>query len=177
MRKLLLHLNLILMSFLLNSPISFANASNEEQFSIYLVRHAEKVANSTVDKKNPPLTACGTKRSKQLAVILKQANIKKIYSTQTLRTEQTAAPLAKQLHLEVIPYSASDLASFAQQVKKAKTNTLIVGHSNTTPQLTALVANTPVKEITEAEYQMLYQVNFQGDNSQLTLLRQPLSCQ
>ena len=159
--------------FLALSPISLANTENEQTYTIYLVRHAEKQA----EQKNPPLTACGIKRAEQLATILEQANIKQVYSTQTLRTEQTAAPLAKQLSLGIISYSADDLSLFAQQVKNAQINTLIVGHSNTTPQLTALVASTPVADITEAEYQMLYQVHFQGNNAQLTLLKQPLVCQ
>lgn len=166
-------ITLSLMGILLVSPTISANAQSEQTFTIYLVRHAEKKA----AQKNPPLTACGLKRAEQLAKILEQANIKQIYSTQTLRTEQTATPLAKQLSLGIIPYSADDLSFFAEQVKNTQKNTLIVGHSNTTPQLTALVAKTPVAAITEAEYQMLYQVHFQGNNAQLTLLKQPLVCQ
>ncbi|MGB1198634.1 MAG: phosphoglycerate mutase family protein [Thalassotalea sp.] len=163
---------LALMSFLSFTTESFASNTGNEQFTIYLVRHAEKLT----DQKNPPLTTCGVKRAQQLATTLEQAKITQIYSTQTQRTEQTAAPLATQLSLNVISYSAKDLAAFSQQIKSTRKNTLIVGHSNTTPQLTALIANTPVDDITEAEYQMLYQVHFQNETAKLTLLKQPLSC-
>ena len=162
-----------LMSFLLLPSKAKADSNNNEsQFTVYLVRHAEKV----LTQKNPPLTPCGIKRAEQLSVMLEQAHIKTIYSTKFARTEQTAAPLAQKLNIQVQSYSPRDLKAFANKIKLEKKNTVIVGHSNTTPQLTALVANTLVKEITEQEYQMLYQVQFTGDNAQLTLLKQPLSC-
>lgn len=148
-------------------------SANEHQFTVYLVRHAEKI----LEQKNPPLTACGLKRAEQLSLMLEQANIKKVYSTEFIRTEQTAAPLANKLNLKVLSYSPRDLKLFAAQIKQEKQNVLIVGHSNTTPQLTAFIANTPVKDITEKEYQMLYQVHFNGEQTQLTLLKQPLTCQ
>ncbi len=163
-----------LMGFLLPSYTALANEnSKEHQFTVYLVRHAEKV----LEQKNPPLTSCGIKRAEQLSLMLEQADIKTIYSTEFTRTKQTAAPLARKLKKTVQPYSPRDLKTFAAQIKQEQRNVLIVGHSNTTPQLTALIANTSVEDITEKEYQMLYQVHFSGDNAQLTLLKQPLSCQ
>lgn len=163
-----------LMSYLTPSYTSVAKeSSNEHQFTVYLVRHAEKI----LEQKNPPLTSCGIERAEQLALMLEQANIKAIYSTEFTRTEQTAAPLANKLNLEVQPYSPRDLKSFAEKITQEKQNVVIVGHSNTTPQLTAFIANTPVKDITEKEYQMLYQVHFSGNKAQLTLLKQPLICQ
>lgn len=172
--KFIIFLLIGLMGFLLPSDTAFANKNNQEhQFTVYLVRHAEKV----LEPKNPPLTHCGVKRAEQLALILEQANIKAIYSTEFTRTEQTAAPLENKLNLKVQPYSPRDLESFAEKIKQEKQNVVIVGHSNTTPQLTALIANTPVEDITEKEYQMLYQVHFSGTKTQLTLLKQPLTCQ
>ncbi len=165
---------LSLVSFLLTFNLPSANAAtNDEAFTVYLVRHAEKV----LDQKNPPLTSCGVKRAEQLAVMLEQADLKSIYSTQYTRTEQTAAPLAKKLGFTVKPYSPRDLATFSQQIKQQKSNVLIVGHSNTSPQLTALIANTQVENITEKEYQMLYQVHFSSGKAHLTVLKQPWTCQ
>ncbi|MEW6991785.1 histidine phosphatase family protein [Colwelliaceae bacterium 6441] len=172
--KLIALLFIAFMSFLLTSWQAFANLPNGEvQFTLYLVRHAEKLS----DQKNPSLTACGIKRAEQLAVMLEQANIKQIYSTNYLRTQQTAAPLARQLHLPVSDYSPRDLKLFAEKIIKTKQNALIVGHSNTTPQLAALITGKNVKSITEKEYQMLYQIHFSHENVQLTRLKQPLVCQ
>ena len=169
----LVFMSIMTFSLVLSCRVSAASTMNDKSFTIYLVRHAEKAVN----QKNPPLTSCGINRSKQLAVILEQADVKTIYSTRTQRTEQTAAPLATQQHIAVTHYSASDLAAFSKQLITAGENALVVGHSNTTPQLAALVAKRPVKEITEAEYQMLYQIHFQGSVATLTRLKQPLTCQ
>ncbi len=162
----------LLLVTLMNCLFSFHSHANDS-FSVYLVRHAEK----QLDVKNPPLTQCGQQRAEQLALMLEKANITHIYSTQYTRTEQTAAPLAKQLNLTVKSYSPSDLETFAAKIKQAKKTSLIVGHSNTTPELTALIANTSVESITEQEYQMLYQVTFTGEQAQLAILKQPLTCQ
>lgn len=161
-----------LMSFLLPSFTAFSNDNEQSQFTVYLVRHAEKL----LTQKNPPLTACGQKRAEQLATLLEQAKIQSIYSTEYTRTQQTAEPLANKLNIEVQSYAPQNLALIAGLLLKAEENVLVVGHSNTTPQLAALIANTKVADISEKEYQMLYQVNFVNGKAQLTLLKQPLNC-
>ena len=65
-----------------------AQESNKS-FTIYLVRHSEKV----IDKdnlKDPPLTECGVERSENLALFLIAIEIEKIYSTNYVRTINTA---------------------------------------------------------------------------------------
>ena len=78
--------SLIITSLLLIQPC-FAS----DNFTLYLVRHAEKQA----DSKNPPLTQCGEERAKQLASLLSKAQIKSVYSTNYQRTMSTATPLSK----------------------------------------------------------------------------------
>lgn len=143
-----------------------------DNFTLYLVRHAEKQA----DSKNPPLTQCGEERAKQLAMLLSTANIKSVYSTNYQRTMSTAAPLSSRQNIAIKNYDPKQLEQFSLHLKDHKENALIVGHSNTTPQLTQLLSNQKVDDLTEKEYQMLYQVQFIEGRSQLTLLNQPLSC-
>ena len=143
-----------------------------DNFTLYLVRHAEKQA----DSKNPPLTQCGEERAKQLATLLSKANIKSVYSTNYQRTMSTAAPLSSRQNIAIKNYDPKQLEQFSLHLKDHKENALIVGHSNTTPQLTQLLSNQKVDDLTEKEYQMLYQVQFIEGRSQLTLLNQPLSC-
>jgi len=171
--KIFIYSLIIFMGFLplMNKTLALEPTASTNK-TIYLVRHAEK----QLDKRDPALTACGTQRAKQLATMLEEAGIEKVYSTNYQRTKQTAAPLAQKLNLEVNEYDPRKLAEFSKQVKKEQGSLLIVGHSNTTPQLTALVANTVVKPITEKEYQMLYQITFINERPQLTLLKQPLTC-
>ena len=88
----------------------------------------------------------------------------------------TAVPLAKQQQVAIKQYNPNNLEQFALHLKLQKENTLIVGHSNTTPQLTQLLSDRKVAALSEKDYQNLYQVQFIEDKSQLTLLRQPLAC-
>tara|TARA_B110000438_G_scaffold303795_1_gene367477 strand:+ start:5670 stop:6191 length:522 start_codon:yes stop_codon:yes gene_type:complete len=144
----------------------------EDSFSIYLVRHAEKQA----VKEDPKLTPCGKRRANQIASILEHTKIKRVYSTAYQRTMATAAPFAKQQKLAIKQYSPAKLTQFAQQLLNQKENVLVVGHSNTTPQLSALLSELDVPNITEKEYRNLYQVQVSNSGKTLTLLTQPLTC-
>jgi phosphohistidine phosphatase SixA len=159
----------------INMPFLTAHATqnNEDKsYSIYLVRHAEKQKNQD----NPDLTQCGMLRAKQLASMLENAEIAKIYSTSYKRTMATAAPLAKQQKLAIKGYAPNKLEQFAWQLLKDKENAVIFGHSNTTPQLAELLSQTSVLPISEKQYRGIYQVVISGEKRHLTLLMQPLVC-
>lgn len=161
-----------LLFFTLSAFVVAVEAAAKESFSIYLVRHAEKQK----DKQNPSLTSCGQLRAKQLATLLAEANIKTIYSTQYKRTLATAQPLSAQQHIAVRHYSAKDLPQVAQHLLAQKENMLVVGHSNTTPQLTQLLSGEKVPPIADNQYQVLYQIQFIENHKILTEFKQPLSC-
>ena len=144
----------------------------DDSFSIYLVRHAEKQA----VKDDPKLTQCGKLRAKQIANMLEHTKIKHVYSTAYQRTMATAAPFAKQHTLAIKQYSPAKLNQFAQQLLKQKENVLVVGHSNTTPQLSALLSELTVDDITEKQYRNLYQIQVSSSGKTLTLFTQPLTC-
>ncbi len=160
---------IILMSSLMAfSWCSFA----ADSYNIYLVRHAEKLA----DSKNPSLTTCGKERAEQLASLLSKASISAIYSTSYQRTMQTATPLANQQKMAIKNYNPRHLEQFALQLKQQKESALVVGHSNTTPMLAALLTKQKVAPLTENDYQYLYQVQLSDEKTVLTVLQQPLSC-
>ena len=140
-------------------------------YTIYLTRHAEKESG-----KNPALTQCGSLRAQQLATMLQDTNIKQIYSTSYNRTMATAQPLSNSTKLPVKQYTPNRLSQLAHQLKKDKTTTLVVGHSNTTPELVKQLIGQQVTAIDESEYQMLYQIQFIESQPHLTILRQPLTC-
>lgn len=120
--------------------------------TLYLVRHAEKQSGD-----DPALTEAGKARANALADRLDGVGIDTIWSTDYRRTMQTAAPLAERLDLQVQVYDPGDLAGFAEQLKANGETALIVGHSNTTPQLADLLGGDPGPEIVEAsEYDRLY---------------------
>lgn len=134
--------------------------------TVYLVRHAEKAAQPPGD---PPLLESGVKRSLDLARILSQAGIKAIYTSQYLRTRQTAEPLSKQsgVPVTVVPVSMSPMnprelshESIQELVeaidRHAGDNALIVGHSNTLPEIIRALGGDAVPVIDDADYDNLY---------------------
>ncbi|MEH6488783.1 phosphoglycerate mutase family protein [Hyphomonas oceanitis] len=134
---------------------------------IYLVRHAEKQVGD-----DPSLTAEGLARAEELALTLKHAGITQIYSTDTARTRQTAAPLAAALSLPVELYDASDLPAFASELTTQTGTILVVGHSNTTPPLVEQLGGDPGTEINEAgEFDRLYALHISGDTVRTDLRR------
>lgn len=130
---------------------------SETDREIYLVRHAEKQADGG---KNPSLTTVGKQRASHIAEMLKDKNISAIYSTDYNRTQQTAVPLAKKLGIKVSDYDPRKLEVFAKQVLESSGNLLIVGHSNTTPELAFLLGGDAFGDIDDSEYDRVYQLSF-----------------
>ena len=67
--------------------------------------------------------------------MLKDAGITAIFATQYKRTQQTAAPLAAALGVTVVTIPSADTARLVAKVKAAPGNVLVVGHSNTVPDV------------------------------------------
>ncbi len=144
-------------------------ASADAKF-IYLTRHAEKSATGT----DPVLTAEGVTRANNIAAMLKKSGITGIYSTNTVRTKQTAQPLATLLSVPVQTYDDLQLANFAAQLKALPGNTLVVGHTNTTPELIRLLGGDTIAAIAETEFDRLYQIAIGQDGDVTTTLMNSL---
>ena len=131
--------------------------------TFYLIRHAEK---DTTTKEDPALTTVGQARAKKVANLFKKSRIDKIYSTLYTRTIMTAQDLAYSKGMNIDPYDPRDLKGFADLLFKQEKdrNYLIVGHSNTTPELFSLLSgiDCPV-EISESDYSYLFVVFKNGD--------------
>lgn len=134
---------------------------------IFLVRHAEK---QTGD--DPSLTAEGQSRAETLAEILADKGLTQIYSTNTKRTLETAAPIAALTGLTVELYDPRDLDAFAADLKANPGVHLVVGHSNTTPGLALALGGDPGTAIDEAtEYDRLYVIDLSGETAVGTIER------
>jgi broad specificity phosphatase PhoE len=111
---------------------------------------------------DPSLSEAGHSRAVALATLLKDARISAIFVTEYKRTQQTAEPLAKALGVTPIVVKANDTAALVAQLKQAANNVLVVGHSNTVPDIIkALGVTTPVS-IADTEYDNLFVVVPQG---------------
>jgi len=139
-----------------------------DDLTIYLVRHSEK----TQQKPDPGLTQAGLQRSLDLLATLKNRDITHIHSSNYLRTKATAKPSAEYFNIKIRLYDAHDLTSIANTLKNSTGTHLVVGHSNTTPQLVELLGAEPGSEINEAsEYDRLYKVVIKGEHISSELKR------
>lgn len=100
----------------------------------YLIRHAEK-DRSNPDNKDPNLTIDGLKHAKRWAEYFEPVNLDAVYSTPYLRTRQTVSMIAQQKQLTIKPYDPGTLYSEDFLKRTRRKHVLIVGHSNTIPQL------------------------------------------
>jgi len=127
---------------------------------VFLVRHAEKQSGS-----NPMLTEAGERRAQKLAQILEEVELTHVYSTDYNRTRATAAPIMEQLGLELELYDAKNLPAIKELItsKQGKIS-VVVGHSNTTPQLVNLFAGTNYPEIAHEDYSNLYLLTLKNND-------------
>ena len=140
--------------------------------TVYLVRHAEKLA----DGKDPALTVCGQARADALATSLAGVKLAAIYATPYQRTQQTAAAVSKQQQLDITQYDPRQPAVLLAQLKAQTLPVLVVGHSNTVPQLVELLSGIAMAPLTEQDYDLLYQVKLTTPAS-VSISRQSFQCQ
>ncbi len=150
---------------ILLSPLLTSVNAGETQF--FIVRHAEKVDES----KDPSLSPVGQERAEQLKQTLAHLRIEAIYSTDFLRTKQTALPLAEHLGIDIQVYSRPNAAWSTELLQQNQgKRILIVGHSNTVPQIASLLSG---KTITASgdEYDNLYIVSVADESNEVIRLK------
>ncbi len=136
---------------------------------VYLVRHAERAEDGT---NNPPISEEGQARAELLATMLRDAGITQVHTTDYLRTRQTGAPLLTTLGREAEVYDPRDLVGFAARLRGTQGRHLVLGHSNTTPDLVTALGGDAGSPIEEMEYDRLYVVVVPGAGPvSTTLLR------
>ena len=132
------------------------------QQMVFLVRHAEKVDNS----RDAALSAAGEARARGLADKLQDAGITAIFTSEFQRTKNTAAPLAAKLKIEPLVHKADDTPGLVALLRK-QDRALVVGHSNTLPEIAQAYG---VKlEIRDDEYDSIFLL-IPGDKPRLVRL-------
>jgi len=132
-----------------SSKINLAEKENTSVY--YFIRHAEKDRSDPTNK-NPSLTIQGLERANKWAVFFKDKNIAAVYSTNYIRTQQTALPIAKEQNIEIINYTTKELISEKFIANNKGKNIVIVGHSNTTPELVnSLLGDKKYEDIADSE--------------------------
>ena len=90
--------------------------------TIFLVRHADKVS----DAPDALLSDAGHRRAECLAKMLADADIQQIYTSDLQRTQQTAAPLARQRQLKPVAIPLSKPDDLIEAIKSGKASNVLV---------------------------------------------------
>ena len=89
------------------------------------------------------------------------------YATQYRRTQQTAAPTASARGIQVSTYDAAfPAAQLATQLREAHaqgSTVLVVGHSNTVPDIAAALSGQDTEPMPESEFDRLYRIRIGTD--------------
>jgi broad specificity phosphatase PhoE len=137
----------MLLAMLGAMPVSAAD-------TVYVIRHLQKESGA-----DPALTAEGKAGATALADMLADKGIKAIYATQTRRAMETGAPLAAKVGIAVTPYDPSNPAALAKAIADVKGAVLVVGHSNTVPELVAAFGGAQPAPIADDQFGTLYVVH------------------
>jgi len=139
-------LKIVLISFILLGFLGCKEKPEEASFTaisdgistFYFIRHAEK-DRSDSENSDPELTQAGLGRAMHWAEILKDVPLNTVYSTDYRRTSMTASPIAIKQDIDVEYYDPRiiDIEAF-KRTNQNKT-VLVVGHSNTTPEMVNLM--------------------------------------
>jgi broad specificity phosphatase PhoE len=134
--------------------------------SVVLVRHAERAdtaaGGAPTMAADPDLSDAGRARARRLADMLRDAGIAAIFVTEYKRTQQTAAPLAAALGLTPVVIKAAETKALITRIRAVKGHALVVGHSNTVPEVAAALAGAPPITIADGEYDNLLVVSRSG---------------
>lgn len=155
----------LIAGFLLAASLFTSAVALAAPTTVYVTRHGEKGAG-----KDPELTAQGQARATMIAILLGKAGIGQVFSTATMRTQQTAKPTATQAGVDVQIYDPAKPQTVVDKIKASNVPVLLVGHSNTVPELVKLLGGAPGTPIGDEEFDRLYQVTIAADGSVTTIL-------
>jgi phosphohistidine phosphatase SixA len=146
---------------------SLAGPSSAQPAEVYIMRHLQKADSS----KDPALSQEGRVNAISVAELLGERELKAVFATDTLRAEQTGEPLAARLGVPVTNYDPRDLPGLVAAVRAVRGDLLIVGHSNTVPDLVAAFGGGKPAPLTEQDYGTIYRVT--PGSSEVRLLHVP----
>jgi phosphohistidine phosphatase SixA len=131
--------------------------------TVILVRHAERAGGTSPEV---GISEAGRCRAEVLAGMLTDAGVTHIFTSEVARTQQTAAPLATKLNLkpEVVPAKDTDALVAKLRSGPAGGAVLVVGHSNTVPEIIEKLGGGAVAPIGDSEYDRLFVVTLTGSS-------------
>ena len=127
---------------------------------VILVRHAEKAEAPPDD---PPLTEAGRARARALSIALRDAGVTAIVTSDALRTRETAGPIADALRIAPRAVGLGSggieahVAAVAAEVRRHPGEVvLVVGHSDTIPDLIRSLGGERLPRVHGVEFDDLF---------------------
>jgi 2,3-bisphosphoglycerate-dependent phosphoglycerate mutase len=129
---------------------------------VFLVRHAERadagMAAATIAGADPVLSEAGKARAQALGRMLKDARLAAIFTTEYRRTKDTALPVATSAGIAAEAVESKNTAALLDKIKQSSGNVLVVGHSNTVPEIIKGLGVTEPVTIAEGDFDELFVV-------------------
>lgn len=116
--------------------------------NIYVMRHLH----TPKGVKDPDLTAEGQAYAEALAKWLSSDPPTIIFVSNTKRASQTAAPTAQRFKVTPNTYDPSDTPALIARVMQEKGTILVVGHSNTVPDIVAGLGGERPEELVHEDF-------------------------
>jgi broad specificity phosphatase PhoE len=122
--------------------------------TFYVMRHLHTPAGAT----DPDLTAEGQRQAQLLANHFASEPPATIFVSNTKRAQQTAAPLAARLGITPIIYDPRDTAGLLSEMVKEPPPVLVIGHSNTVPDIVAGLGGARPAPLTHEDFGDIWRI-------------------
>ncbi|HYI41944.1 MAG TPA: phosphoglycerate mutase family protein [Allosphingosinicella sp.] len=132
--------------------------------SWYVIRHLQKA-----EGQDPALSEEGARNAERLASWFAGDPPTAIYVSTTRRARETAAPLAARLGLTAREYDPRDTSGLVARARAEAGTVLIVGHSNTVPEIVAQLGGARPADLGEGDYGDIFRVRRDGMVDRLRL--------
>jgi len=143
-----MNLKTIAVALLVAIASAVSTAATPVQPNIYVMRHLHTPAGVS----DPDLTAEGMKFATAVDDWFRRDPPNAIYVSSTKRAQQTAAPLAARLKLTPHIYDPRDTPGLIAAVATENGTVLIVGHSNTVPDIVEKLGGERPADLTHEDF-------------------------
>ena len=131
----------------------------------YVMRHLHTPAG----ERDPDLTAEGQRQAALLVERLRNAPPAIIYVSSFRRTGQTAAPVAAALDLVPVVYDPADTPALVARVRSGPWPVLIVGHSNTVPDIIEQLGGTRPAPLVHEDFGDVWRIGPDGNTTRMRI--------
>lgn len=137
------------------------------QEAVFVVRHAEQKSEGS----DPELSPRGKERAWHLAEYLSRVGLTGIYTSELKRARHTSDPIAQVTGLVQVVVKAQEYDKLVQMIRRdhPKGRVLVVGHSNTVPDILKHLGVVETITIADSEYDDFFVVTPRAGESPLLL--------